>query len=222
MTHVSSNAAPCALVVDDDGMVRMAAVDILEEAGFTTFAASSGDKALLVLEEHHACIVLLFTDVQMPGVHDGFALARMVARAILTSRSSSRRGRPSPDRTICRTERASSESRSAWTSCITTCARFCRTSRSPSPCATRTAPKRRVHIFRQHSQLRKHAREMTVSTPNGPSGDVCFDAFAVQKRTGRTPLRANSLIATQVRHSGHSIAFSEADVLRTADQTREM
>nr|WP_244625722.1 response regulator [Methylobacterium mesophilicum] len=60
-------------------MVRMAAVDILEEAGFTTFEAASGDKALLVLEEHHACLTLLFTDVQMPGVHDGFALARKVA-----------------------------------------------------------------------------------------------------------------------------------------------
>ncbi|MDE4909232.1 response regulator [Methylobacterium sp. 092160098-2] len=81
MTHASSNAAPCALVVDDDGMVRMAAIDILEDAGFATFAAASGDTALLVLEEHHACIVLLFTDVQMPGVHDGFALARKVASA---------------------------------------------------------------------------------------------------------------------------------------------
>jgi len=80
MTHASSNASPCALVVDDDGMVRMAAVDILEDAGFTTFEAASGDKALLVLEEHHACVTLLFTDVQMPGVHDGFALARKVAR----------------------------------------------------------------------------------------------------------------------------------------------
>lgn len=81
MTQTSSTASPCALVVDDDGMVRMAAVDILEEAGFTTFEAESGDKALLVLEEHHACMTLLFTDVQMPGLHDGFALARKVANA---------------------------------------------------------------------------------------------------------------------------------------------
>ncbi|MEL6059508.1 response regulator [Methylobacterium sp. DCY52] len=80
MTHASSNASTCALVVDDDEMVRMAAIDILEEAGFTTFEAASGDMALLVLEEHHACLTLLFTDVQMPGLHDGFALARKVAR----------------------------------------------------------------------------------------------------------------------------------------------
>jgi CheY-like chemotaxis protein len=72
---------PCALVVDDDGLIRMDAVDILEQAGFTTFEAQTGDKALVVLEEHHACITLLFTDVQMPGDHDGFALARKVADA---------------------------------------------------------------------------------------------------------------------------------------------
>jgi len=81
MTDVPSNASPCALVVDDDGMIRMDAVDILEEAGFTTFEAASGDKALILLEAHHACLSLLFTDVQMPGEHDGFALARKVSVA---------------------------------------------------------------------------------------------------------------------------------------------
>lgn len=81
MTSDPSNAPPCALVVDDDSMIRMDAVDILEEAGFTTFEAASGDKALIVLEQHHAGVTLLFTDVQMPGAHDGFALARKVAEA---------------------------------------------------------------------------------------------------------------------------------------------
>lgn len=76
-----SDDRPCALVVDDDALIRMDAVDILEQAGFTTFEAASGDKALVVLEEHHACVMLLFTDVQMPGQHDGFALARKVAEA---------------------------------------------------------------------------------------------------------------------------------------------
>ncbi len=81
MTDAPSNDPPCALVVDDDSMIRMAAVDILEDAGFTTFEAASGDHALVVLEDSHACITLLFTDVQMPGAHDGFALARKVAQA---------------------------------------------------------------------------------------------------------------------------------------------
>ncbi len=135
MTQTSSTTSPCALVVDDDGMVRMAAVDILEEAGFTTFEAESGDRALLVLEEHHACVTLLFTDVQMPGLHDGFALARKVANAYPHISIVVASGRPGPDRTICRTERTSSQSHLAWTSCITTCTRFCLTIRSRTPCA---------------------------------------------------------------------------------------
>lgn len=81
MNDAPSNTPSCALVVDDDSLIRMDAVDILGDAGFTTFEAASGDQALVVLEDNHACITLLFTDVQMPGSHDGFALARKVAKA---------------------------------------------------------------------------------------------------------------------------------------------
>lgn len=71
---------PYALVVDDDGLIRMAAMDILEDAGFRTFEASDGDKAMVLLAEQHALIVLLFTDVHMPGSRNGFAVARETAR----------------------------------------------------------------------------------------------------------------------------------------------
>lgn len=71
--------APYALVVDDDGFIRMDAMDILSEAGFRTFEASDGDKAMTLLGLEHAQIVLLFTDVQMPGSRDGFAVARETA-----------------------------------------------------------------------------------------------------------------------------------------------
>lgn len=73
-------SAPYALAVDDDGLIRMDVIDILEEAGFRTLEASSGDRALTILEQHYASIVLLFTDVQMPGSRDGFALAREASR----------------------------------------------------------------------------------------------------------------------------------------------
>ncbi len=73
-------STPCALVVDDDAMIRLNAADILEEAGFATVEAASADEALEFLQEHHQAIVLLFTDVQMPGSQDGFALARETAR----------------------------------------------------------------------------------------------------------------------------------------------
>lgn len=65
-----------ALAVDDDGLIRMDVLDILEDAGFRTLEAENGDRAIAVLERYHASIALLFTDVQMPGSRDGFALAR--------------------------------------------------------------------------------------------------------------------------------------------------
>ena len=80
MSQPDASSAPYALVVDDDALIRMAALDILEDGGFRTFEASDGDKAMSVLAEHHASIVLLFTDVQMPGSRNGFAVARETAR----------------------------------------------------------------------------------------------------------------------------------------------
>ena len=80
MSLVDQNA-PCALVVDDDFLIRMDATDILERAGFLVLDAEHGDAALDLLKARHPDIVLLFTDVHMPGELDGFALARRVAAA---------------------------------------------------------------------------------------------------------------------------------------------
>ncbi|WP_267422661.1 response regulator [Methylobacterium sp. GC_Met_2] len=80
MAQTDASSAPYALVVDDDGLIRMDALDILEEAGFRTLEACDGDAAMEVLAQHHAAIVLLFTDVQMPGSRNGFAVARETAR----------------------------------------------------------------------------------------------------------------------------------------------
>jgi CheY-like chemotaxis protein len=70
---------PYALVVDDDGLLRMDTAEILEQAGFRTLEAEDGDAAIVMLEQHHLDIVLLFSDVDMPGSRDGFALAREAA-----------------------------------------------------------------------------------------------------------------------------------------------
>lgn len=78
MIESPAHLVPCALVVDD-GLIRMDAIDILQEAGFRTFEASDGDKAMALLAQEHAVIVLLFTDVQMPGTRNGFAVARETA-----------------------------------------------------------------------------------------------------------------------------------------------
>ena len=78
MSQSISNT-PCALVVDDDFLIRMEAMEILEQAGFQVLDAEHGDAALTLLKIWHSEVVLLFTDVQMPGELDGFALARRVA-----------------------------------------------------------------------------------------------------------------------------------------------
>lgn len=80
MTDSPAPSTPYALVADDDGLIRMDAMDMLEDAGFRTFEASDGDTAIALLAQNHALIVLLFTDVQMPGSRDGFAVARETAR----------------------------------------------------------------------------------------------------------------------------------------------
>lgn len=68
-----------AVVVDDDVLILMQTSDILADAGFDTIEASDGDAARSVFDERGHEIALLFTDVQMPGSTDGFALARYVA-----------------------------------------------------------------------------------------------------------------------------------------------
>lgn len=73
--------APYALVVDDDFIIRMDVMDILQRVGFQVLDAADADAALAVLKARHPDVVLLFTDVQMPGQLDGFALAREVATA---------------------------------------------------------------------------------------------------------------------------------------------
>src|SRR4030088_708917 len=65
------------LVVEDELLLRMRAVDIVEDAGFTSLEAVNADDALALLESR-SDIDLLFTDIQMPGSMDGLKLAHAV------------------------------------------------------------------------------------------------------------------------------------------------
>jgi two-component system, response regulator PdtaR len=67
------------LIVEDDALVRMAGVDLLEEAGFEVVDAKSADEAVAVLEGTQA-VQLLFTDIDMPGSMNGLELAELVHR----------------------------------------------------------------------------------------------------------------------------------------------
>ena len=65
---------PIVLVVEDEMVLRMRAVDIVEDAGFVPIEATSADQAINILESRDD-ISLLLTDIQMPGSMDGLKLA---------------------------------------------------------------------------------------------------------------------------------------------------
>ena len=65
------------LVVEDEMLLRMRAVDMVEDAGFTSVEAVDADQAVAILESR-SDIALLFTDIQMPGSMDGLKLAHAV------------------------------------------------------------------------------------------------------------------------------------------------
>jgi CheY-like chemotaxis protein len=65
------------LVVEDDMMLRMRAVDMVEDAGYVPVEAVDADEAFAILQAR-SDIALLFTDIQMPGSMDGLQLAHVV------------------------------------------------------------------------------------------------------------------------------------------------
>jgi len=77
MIATQSAALPTVLVVEDEMLLRMRAVDMVEDAGFTPIEAINADDALAILESR-SDIELLFTDIQMPGSMDGLKLANAV------------------------------------------------------------------------------------------------------------------------------------------------
>jgi two-component sensor histidine kinase/CheY-like chemotaxis protein len=75
--ETGSTAVPNVLVVEDEMVLRMRAVDIVEDAGFTPVEAVNADEAMTILESR-SDIDLLLTDIQMPGSMDGLRLAHAV------------------------------------------------------------------------------------------------------------------------------------------------
>jgi CheY-like chemotaxis protein len=65
------------LVVEDESLLRMNAVEIIEEAGFDVVEAGNAEQAIILLESR-ADICVIFTDIQMPGSMDGLKLAAAV------------------------------------------------------------------------------------------------------------------------------------------------
>lgn len=67
------------LIVEDDPLIRLNALDIVHDAGFSAYEAANADEGVALLERYDE-IRILFTDVDMPGSMNGLALARAVRR----------------------------------------------------------------------------------------------------------------------------------------------
>ncbi len=74
---IGSIEVPNVLIVEDEMVLRMRAVDIVEDAGFCAVEAANADQAISILQAR-SDISLLFTDIQMPGSMDGLKLAHAV------------------------------------------------------------------------------------------------------------------------------------------------
>jgi DNA-binding NtrC family response regulator len=81
---------PVVLIVEDEAVIRMTVASDLADTGFEAIEASNADEALELLDGRDD-IGALFTDIDMPGSHDGLELAHIVAqrwpsiRIIITS-----------------------------------------------------------------------------------------------------------------------------------------
>jgi PAS domain S-box-containing protein len=68
------------LIVDDEEELVAIAKSVLEDLGYTTYSASSGDEALEIITHNDEIkIDIVFSDIVMPGNLSGFDLAEVVA-----------------------------------------------------------------------------------------------------------------------------------------------
>jgi CheY-like chemotaxis protein len=76
--HVANIPEPVILIVEDDPLLRMLAVEFVTDAGFEALEAADADQAIALLESRSE-IAVLFTDIDMPGSMDGLELAFAVS-----------------------------------------------------------------------------------------------------------------------------------------------
>ena len=69
---------PVVLVVEDEFLIRMDAIDMVRAAGFEAIEACDADEAIDILQSR-SDIAVVFTDIQMPRSMDGLRLAAAVS-----------------------------------------------------------------------------------------------------------------------------------------------
>lgn len=104
-TRSTHSGLPVILIVEDEPLQRMLAVDLVEEAGCVALEAENADAAISILE-HRTDIRAIFTDIDMPGTLDGLELAMFVrdrwppVEIIVTSGKTARAPDALPERSI--------------------------------------------------------------------------------------------------------------------------
>ncbi|MCB8835838.1 response regulator [Aurantimonas sp. VKM B-3413] len=72
-----NNGNSVVLVVEDDPIILMGAVDLVISAGYEALEASNADEAIRILELR-SDVDLVFTDIEMPGTMDGIKLSHYI------------------------------------------------------------------------------------------------------------------------------------------------
>jgi CheY-like chemotaxis protein len=75
--QIKSMKKAVVLIVEDEALIRMSAVQMIEDAGYLVLDASNADEAIQILESR-SDIGAVITDIRMPGSMDGLALAHAI------------------------------------------------------------------------------------------------------------------------------------------------
>jgi DNA-binding NtrC family response regulator len=66
------------LFVEDEVLVRMPIAQYLRDCGYRVIEAANADEAMAVLMQKETIVDIVFSDIEMPGVVDGFGLAKWI------------------------------------------------------------------------------------------------------------------------------------------------
>ena len=70
------SADPTILIVEDEALIRLALVDMFEDAGFAVLEAGDASEAVAFIESYASNIRVLLTDIRLGDGPDGWDVAR--------------------------------------------------------------------------------------------------------------------------------------------------
>ena len=99
-------SAPSVLIVEDNYLLLEMLTSLCEQEGISVLAASSGEAALTMLRDGAEAIDWLFTDINLPGLIDGWSVAaayreRHPHRPVIYASTSARVERRTVPGSIC-------------------------------------------------------------------------------------------------------------------------